>query len=101
MADLFPLRWLQDFRPCRLSIPRRITSPAPTLLIRGADTRKPFSRVADLLLTTLSDARLEEVPGAGHTSPLTHADAEEVNRLIMGHIDACRRASAMDDCPAA
>ena len=72
---------------------------APTLLIRGADTRKPVSRVADLLLKALSDIRLEEVPGAGHMSPLTHAS--EVNRLIMGHIDACRRASAMDDCPAA
>ena len=72
---------------------------APTLLIRGTKTREPVSRVADLLVNALPNARLEEVRGAGHMSPLTHGP--EVNRRIMTHIDMHRRAPPMRDRPAA
>ena len=63
---------------------------APTLMIRGTETRKPVSTVVDILLQTLPNAQLEEVAGAGHMSPLTHG--ADVNRLIMDHIEACRQA---------
>ena len=72
---------------------------APTLLIRGTETREPVSRVLDILLETLPNAHLEEVAGAGHMSPLTHSG--DVNRLIMNHIEACRQAAAVSTCTAA
>ncbi len=65
----------------------------PTLMIRGTKTRKPVSKVVDILLETLPNARLEEVAGAGHISPVTHSG--DVNRLIMGHIEACRQAAVV------
>lgn len=72
---------------------------APTLLVRGTDTRKPVSKVVDILLNTLPNAHLKEVAGAGHMSPLTHSG--DVNRLIMDHIEACRQAQAAGSSTAA
>jgi len=70
----------------------------PTLLIRGTETRKPVSKVVDILLNTLPDARLKEVAGAGHMSPLTHSG--DVNRLIMDHIETCRQVAASNSTAA-
>jgi pimeloyl-ACP methyl ester carboxylesterase len=61
---------------------RRIT--APTLLMRGTETVAPSRRVVELLLRTLPDNRLVEVPGAGHTLPMSHA--EVVNAEIEAHL---------------
>ena len=72
---------------------------APTLLVRGTDTRKPVSKVVDILSDTLPNAHLKEVAGAGHMSPLTHSG--DVNRLIMDHIETCRRSSAIRGSTAA
>lgn len=58
----------------------------PTLVLRGSDSPLPAQRIAELLARVLPAARLETLEGAGHMSPLTHADA--VNRLIAAHIEA-------------
>jgi len=70
----------------------------PTLLIRGTETRKPVSKGVDSLLDTLPSARLKEVAGAGHMSPLTHSG--DVNRLIMDHIETCRQAAVSNSTAA-
>jgi pimeloyl-ACP methyl ester carboxylesterase len=54
---------------------------APTLLIAGSKTRAPTRAVVDLLATTLPNAELEILKGAGHMSPFTHP--AELNRLIV------------------
>jgi pimeloyl-ACP methyl ester carboxylesterase len=58
---------------------------APTLLIVGK-TRAPARAVVDLLSTTLPNATMTVLRGAGHMSPFTHPS--EVNRLIAGHLAA-------------
>ena len=45
---------------------------------------QPTRRICELLATTLRDARLRIVEGAGHMSPLTHRDA--VNALVAEHL---------------
>ena len=57
---------------------------APTLLMRGTETVAPSRRVVELLHRTLPDNRLVEIPGAGHTSPMSHAEA--VNAEIEAHL---------------
>ena len=59
----------------------------PTLLIHGTRTRPPALAVTQLLADLLPDARVAAIQGAGHLSPLTHADA--VNRLVLAHIEEC------------
>ena len=52
----------------------------PTMLVKGLDTRLPTARVVELLAGALSHARVTEISGAGHMSPITHADV--VNAAI-------------------
>jgi pimeloyl-ACP methyl ester carboxylesterase len=54
---------------------------APTLLIAGGKTRAPTRAVVDLLASTLPNAEVEILKGAGHMSPFTHP--AELNRLIV------------------
>ena len=48
------------------------------------ETVAPSKCVVELLLRTLPDNRLVEVPGAGHTLPMSHA--EVVNAEIEAHL---------------
>lgn len=57
---------------------------APVLLLRGADSPTPARRIAALLGSTLPNARMVTVAGAGHMLPLTHRDL--VNDEILMHI---------------
>jgi pimeloyl-ACP methyl ester carboxylesterase len=59
----------------------------PALLIHGAKTRLPAIAVLEVLAGLLPQARIEQVDGAGHMSPITHRD--EVNALVLSHIEAC------------
>ncbi len=63
---------------------RRIAAPA--LLIRGERSPAPARRICEVLTHLLPQARLHELPGAGHMAPLTHAEA--VNALIAAHLDS-------------
>lgn len=65
---------------------------APTLLIRGTETRLPAHEVVDLLHEILPNSRMREIEGAGHMAPLTHP--VEVNAAIADHISAHSRAQA-------
>jgi pimeloyl-ACP methyl ester carboxylesterase len=58
---------------------------APTLLLRGSQTRVPPRRVIDLLRNTLPNCRFEEIQGAGHMAPVSHP--ELVNAIIEAHLD--------------
>jgi len=57
----------------------------PALLACGSETSEPFRRIHGILGDNLPDCELMEVEGAGHMSPLTHAD--EIAEAIRGHID--------------
>jgi pimeloyl-ACP methyl ester carboxylesterase len=57
---------------------RRIA--VPVLAMVGGATRRPPRQIADLLCTALPDVTRQEIAGAGHLGPLTHA--EEVNVRI-------------------
>ncbi len=57
----------------------------PTLLVRGTATTQAARQVVEVLADILPNSRLVEIDGAGHMSPLTHAEA--VNAAIMSHID--------------
>ena len=61
---------------------RRIQAPA--LLLRGAESPAPARRIVALLGSTLPNARIVTVAGAGHMLPLTHRDV--VNGEILTHI---------------
>ena len=61
---------------------------APILLVKGSRTRAPTRAVVDLLATTLPNAKLAILKGAGHMSPFTHP--AELNRLILDHLAAQR-----------
>jgi len=56
----------------------------PTLLIRGAETTLSARVMVNIMHETLPNVRLVEIPGAGHLSPITHAD--EVNAHIVAHL---------------
>ena len=56
----------------------------PALLFRGANSPAPARRIVGLLGSTLPNARIRTVPGAGHMLPLTHRDL--VNREILMHM---------------
>ncbi len=58
----------------------------PTLLISGGDTRPSSRRVCELVAHAIPGARHEQIPGAGHLSPLSHPN--EVAALIAGHVRA-------------
>jgi pimeloyl-ACP methyl ester carboxylesterase len=57
---------------------------APTLLIAGSRTRAPTRAIVDLLATTLPNAQVAILKGAGHMSPFTHP--AELNRLILNYL---------------
>ncbi|HXV26052.1 MAG TPA: alpha/beta hydrolase [Alphaproteobacteria bacterium] len=56
----------------------------PALLLRGSESPAPTVRIVGLLGSTLPNARICTVAGAGHMLPLSHRDF--VNREIMAHI---------------
>ena len=56
----------------------------PVLLFRGADSPAPARRIVALLGSTLPNARIRTVAGAGHMLPLTHRDL--VNPEIVAHM---------------
>nr|WP_207537872.1 alpha/beta hydrolase [Sabulicella rubraurantiaca] len=62
----------------------------PTLLIRGERTRATTRRILDLLHSAIPDARIMEIPGASHMSPITHPGP--VSAAIAAHLT---RASSM------
>ena len=72
----------------RLSDLRRFE--VPTLLMRAKDTRRPSSRVVDLMYVTLPNRTLIEIEHGGHMSPLTNPDP--VNAAIEAFLD-CRLAT--------
>jgi pimeloyl-ACP methyl ester carboxylesterase len=61
---------------------------APALLIVGSKTRPPARAVIDMLATTLPNASVKVLKGAGHMSPFTHPS--ELNQLILEHLSAQR-----------
>ncbi|MFQ5937232.1 MAG: alpha/beta fold hydrolase [Acidiferrobacterales bacterium] len=57
---------------------------APTLILCGEKTPAPTRRIAELLADTVPNTHYQTIPGAGHMSPLTHADL--VNAVISEHL---------------
>ncbi len=87
------VRWLPkaplDFRalidePAPLSAYRHLA--CPVLILRGQHAPRPTRLVSALLAGAVPDCLPEQIAGAGHMGPLTHAEA--VNRLIADHITA-------------
>jgi pimeloyl-ACP methyl ester carboxylesterase len=58
----------------------------PVLAMVGETTRRPPRRILDLLTTVLTDVTRQEIAGAGHLGPLTHA--EQVNARIRAFLGA-------------
>ena len=56
----------------------------PILILVGERSPPAARRVAEILQATLPRARLQEVAGAGHMGPISHA--AEVNALITRHL---------------
>ena len=48
---------------------------APVLVLRGSDTKPFWTRCARHVADHVPNARIQEIPGAGHASPLTHPEA--------------------------
>ncbi len=70
--------------PARLDDFRTIA--VPTLLMQGACTAPPTRRICRLLARALPETHVKTIAGAGHMLPSTHRD--EVNALIVAHLDA-------------
>ncbi len=49
--------------------------PAPVMVIVGSDTIPLFAAAARHVLDHVPNARMQEIPGAGHFGPLTHPEA--------------------------
>ena len=62
---------------------RRIAVPA--LLVRGADSDVLSAEVAKRMIDALTDGRLVEIPGAGHTVPADQPEA--FARAVRGFLD--------------
>jgi pimeloyl-ACP methyl ester carboxylesterase len=62
------------------------TIESPSLFVRGELSPSEARRVAEVLSQSLPRAGLYDVRGAGHMSPLTHAD--EVAKRIAEHIES-------------
>ncbi len=56
----------------------------PALLMRGAHGPAPTARIAQALRSMMRNAVLQEIPGAGHMGPLSHA--ERVSEIITAHV---------------
>ena len=61
------------------------TINTPTRLVVGERTRMPARAIVDELLDLLPNSHREVIAGAGHMSPLTHA--ESVARLVSQHVE--------------
>lgn len=59
---------------------------APVRFIRATETTLAAHRVTDVLLRALPAATLTEIAGAGHLSPITHAD--RANALIIAGLES-------------
>lgn len=68
--------------PARLADYARLTMPA--LILCGERSPGPSKKIVAMLASALRQARVERIPGAGHMSPFTHADA--VNRHVHGYL---------------
>ncbi len=51
------------------------TIDAPMLVLQGADTKPFFTTCARYAADHVPNARIHEIPGAGHAAPLTHPEA--------------------------
>ncbi len=60
------------------------TLAMPLLLVRGEITRAPARRVTEIIHAALPHSALVDIPGAGHMSPITHAD--HVNEAVAGFL---------------
>ncbi len=61
----------------------------PTLILCGEQSPGPSRRIVQMLKEAMPSARVTEINGASHMSPLTHADA--VNRAIAAHLQSLSR----------
>ncbi|MCP5150784.1 MAG: alpha/beta hydrolase [Ectothiorhodospiraceae bacterium] len=67
------VEWPSSFEPRGVG-PRTLARlDMPALLLVGTRTTSPARGVVELLGTMLPDARVVEIPGAGHMGPVTHA----------------------------
>jgi pimeloyl-ACP methyl ester carboxylesterase len=48
---------------------------APVLVLLGSDTKPFFTASARYVADRVPNARIQEIPGAGHAAPLTHPEA--------------------------
>lgn len=64
----------------------------PTLIMRGELTPGPPKAVTRLLAEAIPGARLQIIDGAGHMSPVTHAD--QVNAIIANHLRGTKKTPA-------
>jgi pimeloyl-ACP methyl ester carboxylesterase len=48
---------------------------APVLVLHGSETKRFFAAGARHVVDHVPNARMQEIPGAGHASPLTHPEA--------------------------
>ncbi len=55
------------------SVLRRIS--APVLVLLGSDTKSYATRAVRHVTDHVPNARVQEIPGAGHASPPTHPEA--------------------------
>jgi pimeloyl-ACP methyl ester carboxylesterase len=58
----------------------------PVLAMVGGATRRPPRQIVELLCTVLRDVTRQEITGAGHLGPLTHAG--DINPRIRAFLDA-------------
>ncbi|MEE8422689.1 MAG: alpha/beta hydrolase [Dehalococcoidia bacterium] len=58
---------------------------SPTLLLCGEKTRPATRRIVEILRGALPEAEYQEIPGAGHMSPITHP--ARVNEIVIGFIE--------------
>ena len=47
----------------------------PVLVLHGSDTKRLFAASARAVTDRVPNARMQEIPGAGHAGPLTHPEA--------------------------
>jgi pimeloyl-ACP methyl ester carboxylesterase len=48
---------------------------APVLVLLGSDTKRLFAAAAQAVTDRIPNARIRDIPGAGHAAPLTHPEA--------------------------
>lgn len=58
----------------------------PTLIVCGERSPGPSRRIVEMLNDAMAGARVTQIPGAGHMSPLTHPGP--VNEVVAQHLDS-------------